>query len=320
MMTRSNKRQIALGAMTCFLFACGGEEPGESNHNDQNSTGVVEFDDISFDSAGLQPDPLANDDWQQLPDVMPADFQSDMEMVVYDDLRLLMFEGENQDGSYFYRAPVLLDLSDEEFAVAVQVMLPRSDRFGNASHGASNGGSSGSGDFHGFTSYLYDPNGVVVDPDADFDLATNQAHIQAQVDDALADDSDILLDDDDRYLVNLTFTPTVLVWENYVDILNPTEVQSISTARQFGEDRQAQYQDDLLDLSSAGVLDVSGCTEVSRNLFGHRATYSCSADDAEFLPLVANRIVDIHFVTDTADLSDDDPDPVVNMATNSSDF
>jgi hypothetical protein len=285
-----------IGAMTLSLLVVGVTacvDWDDSTLPANSGEELVLFEDIRFDSAGLQPDPLAGDDWPAGPDLddVPGCLRNDVDWVVSDDTRLLIFDGSCNGSEYFYRAPVMEVLDDDEFHVAVTIMAARTDRMGKADEGPANGMADGEGSYSNFLSYLYNPDSPIIDPDADFDVSANSDHISDQIDEILSNVGD------DDLMVDLTFVPTVRTWQHYVDVLDPAEVASQEVAQDAGEQRRDQFTADLIDISTDGVDQVTGCQEVARSTDTHRAVYSCTVDQVELLTQLPHRVVDVKSVS-----------------------
>lgn len=306
-MLNRSLQKFGLFALGCSLVAAAAcvDDDGEPD--------LAEFEEIGFDQAGLQPDPLAGDEWPAGPDLedVPACLRDDVELVLSEDTRLLIFDGSCDDTEYLYRAPVMEMLDDEEFRVAVPIMAVRTDRMGQAEDGPANGFSGGDGSSLQFISYLYDPDSPIIDPDADFDVEDNLEHLKDQIDEGLSDASG-----DDEFLVDLLFIPTVRNWQHYVDVLDPEEVASSQVAQAAGESRRDAFTADLIDISSAGVEGQAGCEEVARSTDTHRAVYSCTAEQVEALSELATRLVDIEFISEIPDDLDTQEEPIGNATSN----
>ena len=299
---------------TIFLVIGLGTACGDDD--DSSPDAPTDFEEIGFDQQGLQPDPLAGDDWPAAPDTddIPSCMQGEIDLITNGDRRLLLFESDCNGDEYFYRAPVLDMLDDDQFEVAVYIMAARTDRMGKAQYGPTNGASDGQDSYNVFQSMVYDPDAQVYDPDADFDEDANHDHISAQIDDGLAQN------DDDELMVDLVFQPTVRSWQHYVDVLDPDEVDTEDIAEQVGQDRRDTYAQDLLEISTEAVENTTGCQEVAASSSSHRAIYTCTPDQVDLLTALSMRVIDVEFVDEVPyDLNPQQPPQGTNNATNSGD-
>ncbi len=301
-----------------LLVGCGQSEQPSPELAD------ITYDDVTFDSAGLQPDPLGGEEWPALPEMadVPSCLQSEVERAVSGNERLLLFDGGCNGQTFYYRAPVMENLSDEEFLVAVGVLAVRNDRMGSASVGVANGRHAGDSYEH-FQTWIYNPDTPIIDPDEGFDPEENYDSLQQTLEDDLQMEE--LYTESDLVFPSLRFVPTVRSWQHYVDVLNPDEVASEEAARDAGIARLEDYVDSLLGNSLGAVEEVAGCETVRRHPREHRAVVACTEDQVLLLPQLANRISAAPLITEAPDqLSwDSEPDasntndaPVVNAEFN----